>query len=345
MTDSVSADAPVAARRRLHRAELLGLLERFALPLLLLLVIVVFASLPATSSTFTSPENIRNVLGDQAVLGVLAIASILPLVVGHFDLSVGAQASITQIAVAAAMSKHGVPMVPAVLIGIALGACIGLVNGVLVAKVRVNALITTLGVATVIAGLISLYTEGTTIVTGISQRLIDIGQGEWLGIPRTTFFLLAVALLVAYVLSFTVYGRRLRLVGSNPPAAKLVGLSIDRLVLSTFVFTGALAGVAGALLVARNGNANPASGNEYTLLAVAAAFLGATSIRPGQFNVLGTLVAIFFLAFSVNGLNLAGVDPWINNVFNGTALVVAVALSAVFARQRQRQRATASGES
>jgi ribose transport system permease protein len=234
------------------------------------------------------------------------------------------------------MSRYGIPMVPAVLIGIAMGAAIGLVNGVLVAKVRVNALITTLGVATVIAGLISLYTKGTTIVSGISHDLINLGQGEWLGIPRTTFFLAAVALLVAYVLGATVYGRRLRLVGSNPAAAQLVGLRLDRLVLSTFVFTGALAGVAGALLVARNGNANPASGNEYTLLAVAAAFLGATSIRPGQFNVLGTLVAIFFLAFSVNGLNLAGVEPWINDVFNGTALVVAVGLSAVFARQRQR---------
>lgn len=331
-----AADAPPRPRPRLDRAQVLGLLERFALPLLLVLVVVVFSTLATTSSTFTSPENIRNVLGDQAVLGVLAIASILPLVVGHFDLSVGAQASITQIAVAAAMSKYGVPMVPAVLIGIAFGAFIGLVNGVLVAKVRVNALITTLGTATVIAGLISLYTKGTTIVEGISPKLIEIGQGNWLGIPRTTFFLLAVAALVAYVLGSTVYGRRLRLVGSNPAAARLVGLSIDRLVLSTFVFTGALAGVAGALLVARNGNANPASGNEYTLLAVAAAFLGATSIKPGQFNVLGTLIAIFFLAFSVNGLNLAGVDPWINDVFNGTALVVAVGLSAVFARQRQR---------
>jgi ribose transport system permease protein len=331
-----AAETSLRAASPVDRARLLGLLERFALPLLLVLVIGVFATLPATSSTFTSPENIRNVLGDQAVLGVLAIASILPLVVGHFDLSVGAQASITQIAVAAAMSRYGIPMVPAVAIGIVMGAAIGLVNGVLVAKVRVNALITTLGVATVIAGLISLYTKGTTIVSGISHDLIDLGQGDWLGIPRTTFFLLAVALLVAYVLGATVYGRRLRLVGSNPAAAQLVGLRLDRLVLSTFVFTGALAGVAGALLVARNGNANPASGNEYTLLAVAAAFLGATTIRPGQFNVLGTLVAIFFLAFSVNGLNLAGVEPWINDVFNGTALVVAVGLSAVFARQRQR---------
>jgi ribose transport system permease protein len=336
-----SESMPVAESRlrklsRPGRAQLLDLLERFALPLLLVLVLVVFASLPSTSATFTSPENIRNVLGDQAVLGILAVASMLPLVVGHFDLSVGAQASITQIAVAAAMSKHGVPVVPAVMIGIALGALIGLVNGVLVAKVRVNALITTLGVSTVIAGLITLYTEGITIVEGISPRLIELGQGDWLGIPRTTYFLAGAAAFVAYILGHTVYGRRLHLVGSNPAAARLVGLNLDRLVLSTFVFTGALAGLAGALLVARNGNANPASGADYTLLAVAAAFLGATSIKPGRFNVAGTLVAIFFLAFSVNGLNLAGVEPWINDVFNGAALVVAVGLSAVFARQRNR---------
>ena len=335
-SESLSAESSASPSRRLEREQVLGVLERFALPLLLLLVIIVFSSSAATSSTFTSAENIRNVLGDQAVLGILAVASILPLVVGHFDLSVGAQASITQIAVASAMADHGVPTLPAVVIGVALGALIGLVNGVLVAKVRVNALITTLGVSTVIAGLISLYTKGITIVEGISPTLIDIGQGNWLGVPRTTYFLVAAAAFVGYVLGHTVYGRRLHLVGSNSAAAKLVGLNIDRLVLSTFVLTGALAGLAGALLVARNGNANPASGADYTLLAVAAAFLGATSIKPGRFNVAGTLVAIFFLAFSVNGLNLAGVDPWINDVFNGTALVVAVGLSAVFARQRHR---------
>ncbi len=317
--------------------QLLDQLERFALPLLLAAVFVVFASLGSTSATFTSSANLRNVMGDQAVLGILAVASILPLVVGQFDLSVGAQASITQIAVASAMSKHGVPLAPAVAIGVALGACIGLVNGVLVAKFRVNALITTLGVSTIIAGLIAQYTKGETIVNGISPTLIDIGQGDWLGIPRTTYFLAAAALLVAYLLGHTVYGRRLHLAGSNPVAAKLVGLNTDRLVVTTFAITGALAGAAGALLVARNGNANPASGSDYTLLAIAAAFLGATSIRPGRFNVAGTLVAIFFLAFSVNGLNLAGVQPWINDVFNGSALVVAVALSAVFARQRMSE--------
>lgn len=330
-----------APRRRRRPFEWGDLLERFALPLLLLGVIIVFSTLASTSDTFTSPENWRNVLGNQAVLGILAVASILPLVVGHFDLSIGAQASITQIAVAAAMSKHGVAMVPAVLVGIALGATIGLVNGLLIAKLRINALITTLGVATVIAGLISLYTKGTTIVEGISPQLIEIGQGNWLGIPRTTYFLAGAAAVVAYILGHTIYGRRLHLVGSNPSAARLVGLRLDRLVLSTFVLAGALAGLAGALLVARNGNANPASGSDYTLLAVAAAFLGATSIKPGRFNVAGTLVAVFFLAFSVNGLNLAGVDPWINDVFNGTALVVAVGLSAVFARQGSRSRRTA----
>jgi ribose transport system permease protein len=320
----------------IDRRQLSVLLERLALPLLLVVVCVVFATLGSTSSTFTSAANVRNVLGDQAVLGILAVASILPLVVGHFDLSVGAQASITQIAVASAMSKHGIPLVPAVAIGVALGTFIGLVNGVLVAKFRVNALITTLGTSTVIAGLISWYTKGNTIVEGISPALIKLGQGNLVGIPRTTYFLAAVALLVAYLLGHTVYGRRLHLVGSNRSAAHLIGLNLDRLVMTTFAITGALAGAAGALLVARNGNANPASGSDYTLLAIAAAFLGATSIKPGRFNVTGTLVAIFFLAFSVNGLNLAGVDPWINDVFNGSALVVAVGLSAVFARQRTR---------
>ncbi len=140
-----------------------------------------------------------------------------------------------------------------------------------------------------------------------SSDLVDLGSGDWFGIPRTVYFLAVVALVVYYLLEHTPYGRYLQSIGSNADAARLVGLRVDVLVLLAFVISATLAGFAGVLLVARNGGASPQLGTVAdTLQALAAAYLGATAIKPGRFNVLGTLVAIFFLAFTVTGLSLAG---------------------------------------
>ncbi|MGZ4706320.1 MAG: ABC transporter permease, partial [Acidimicrobiales bacterium] len=144
-----------------------------------------------------------------------------------------------------------------------------------------------------------------------------------------------VAIVLYYVLEHTPFGRYLQSVGSNREAARLVGLPVERLVLLSFVCSGALAGVAGVLLASHNGSASPQLGTVVTTLgALAAAYLGATSIKPGRFNVLGTLIAVFFLAFTVTGLSLAGVANWINDVFNGAALFVAVLISTIIGRKR-----------
>lgn len=153
--------------------------------------------------------------------------------------------------------------------------------------------------------------------------------------PRTVYFLAFAALAVYYLLEHTPFGRYLHSIGSNARAARLVGLRVDRLVLAGFALSGTLAGLAGVLLLARNGTASPQVGTVGdTLQALSAAFLGATAIRPGRFNVVGTLVAVFFLAFSVTGLSLAGVANWINDVFNSAALFVAVLVSTIVGRTR-----------
>ena len=137
------------------------------------------------------------------------------------------------------------------------------------------------------------------------------------------------------MLEHTPFGRYLHSIGSNRDAARLVGLPVERYVLLAFVLSGALAGLAGVLLVARNGGASPQLGTVVdTLQALAAAYLGATAIKPGRFNVVGTMMAIFFLAFTVTGLSLAGVANWINDVFNGAALFVAVLISTIIGRKR-----------
>ena len=193
-----------------------------------------------------------------------------------------------------------------------------------------NSLIVTLGVSAVLPGIVTGTRAASRSSPASRPTLIDLGSGDWFGIPRTVYYLAVVAAFVYYLLEHTPFGRYLQSIGSNRDAARLVGLPVERLVLLSFVLSGTLAGLAGVLLVARNGGASPQVGTVAdTLQALAAAYLGATAIKPGRFNVVGTLVAIFFLAFTVTGLSLAGVANWINDVFNGAALFVAVLISTI----------------
>jgi ribose transport system permease protein len=327
------------ASRRLRRQGLgLELLERYGLVILLLAEIVFFCSWSKTGATFRTWANFRQIVANQSVLSVAALASIMPLIGGSFDLSVGAVALLSDIACAAALAHHSAPLGVAVLIAVAIGAGVGLANGLIVAKAGVNALIATLGTFYVIIGVIIWYTNGYSIVTGIPTSLTDLSAQRWLGVPRIAIFMIAAALLVWYLLAHTPWGRYLQSVGSNPVAARLVGINLDRVVIVSFVLSGTFAGLAGVLALAHDGNASPniQSASGLLLPALASAFLGATTIRPGRFNVVGTLVAIFFIAVAVVGLTLAGVANWVQYVLYGAALVAAVALTAVIGRRRGR---------
>jgi len=335
-TPAGESQATTAEPRIAPRQSLLLLnVERFALPGIFIVVLLFFGLWDKTGSTFSRVANFQEVGSSQAYLGILALASIIPLVCGEFDFSVGPIAGVSQVATAAAMSRFHAPLAVAILIGIAFGALIGLNNGNVIARIGVNSLIVTLGTSGILLGLVNWYTSGQSISLGISPTLISFGSTNWLGIPKVCFLLLAVALLVYYLLQHTPFGRYLTSVGSNRQAARLVGLRVERLTLMAFVLSGALAGLAGVLLVARTGSANPQIGTlPDTLQALAAVFLGATCIRPGRFNVLGAMIAIYFIAFSVTGLQIAGVATWINDVFNGAALFIAVVLSTAIGRRR-----------
>ena len=323
------AAAPTAGAG--HRAVVV--LERYALVLLLGVLIVFFSVLPSTSGTFLTVANIRNVAANEAVIAIAALAAMVPLVAGQFDVSVGALLGMVSIAVAALTVRAGLPLALALALGVALGAAVGSVSGYIVAYLRANSFIITLGMATLIAGLISLYTKNQVIL-GVPQSMVDFGTLNWLGIPRPVWLLIVVALMVGYLLRYTVFGRHLLSIGANPRAASLVGIRVQLVVLLAFVVAGALAAVAGELELARTGSGDPQIGPGFTLSALAAASLGSTTIRPGQFNVPGTIVGVFFVAVSVNGLTLAGAADWVDPLFNGTAVVVAVAISTVLAHRR-----------
>jgi ribose transport system permease protein len=325
--------APAAPSTLASRdSQLSARVEQFGLVGVLAATILLFSIW--APDTFPTLDNLRSILAGQSVLAVLAIAALIPLVVGQFDLSIAAVLGLSSLAGAALMSDASVPLFVAIVGAVAVGGLIGLINGVLVARVGVNSIITTLGTASVIAGTALWYSEGTTISTGISTDLVDFGSRRALGVPVLFLAVVVVAVLVGYLLRLTPFGRKLFATGTNERAAVLVGLPVKRLTILAFVISGLVAGLGGVLQIASTGSADPSFGPNLLLPALTAVFLGATTIRPGEYNVVGTLVAIAFLACSLSGLALVGAPAWVEPVYNGTALIVAVALSTVMRRRR-----------
>ena len=279
-------------------------IERFALLILFIVVLIFFSVWSKTAGAFGSTAKFQNLASQhQAFIVVLSMALLIPLLCGEFDLSVGAIAGFSQMAAAVAMSKHGATFGEAIVVAVLFGAIIGFANGNTVARVGVNSLIVTLGTSGILGGVVNWYAQGQAIVTGIPQSVINFGAlNSVFGIPRVVFLAAGVVILVWYMVNQTPYGRYLISIGSNPRAAQLVGLPVPWIKLSAFVMSGALAGLAGILLLANSGTGSPGAGTiSDTLQALAAVFLGATAIRPGQFNVEGTVIAIYFLASTVSG--------------------------------------------
>jgi ribose transport system permease protein len=297
-------------------------------------VFLTFTWLPASSSTFPTAANLTNVVAGQSVIVVLALASLFPLVGGNFDFSVAAVASAVSVVVVSAMARFHLPLVVALCLGLLFSAIVGAINGVLVAYLQMNAFVTTLGAATLLGGGIQWYTHGTPIFEGISPALTNFGSEKWLGLPRVTYVVAFVVLGAWFAHRQTRAGRRLVAIGSNPRSAQLVGIRVAHLTFGSFVASGMLSGVAGILMTARNGTSAIDSGTTLLFPALTAVFLGATAIDPGRFNVFGTVFGVAVVAVSVSGLTLAGAADWINAVFDGAGLIIAVGVSTYLGRRR-----------
>ncbi|GAB7003210.1 ribose ABC transporter permease [Nocardioides sp. AN3] len=321
---------PVRRPRRSVRSYL----EAYAFLGLLVGAFVFFSLWSRTSATFPTSANLQVLLGSNTVVAITALAALIPLICNEWDLSIGGSAALSSVFVAQFMTNGMNPFL-ALVIGIAIGVCVGVVNAVLVTRMGVNAVITTLGISIIITGIISLKTGGVTVAGNISQGVTDFGTLSWLGIPRTVYALALVAVVVYYLIDHTPFGRYLYALGSNRSAARLAGIRVKLVVGLTFVIAGAVCGAAGVLQVARSGGANPHLADALLLPALAAAFLSAAAIRPGKYNVGGVLVAVYFLAVLNSGLNLAGAQPYVANFVNGGALIIGVGLAARLGDRRE----------
>lgn len=330
-TSGVRGGGHVRADAR--KRAVLPFLEAYGLLILLVLCAVFFSVWSRTADTFLTTANLKILFANQAIPAIIALGALVPLVCYKIDLSVGPVAGLSAVFVASWLSG-GMAIPLAVLLGVGLGVLVGAVNALLVARMGVNDVIATLGVGTILHGVVVQKTGGLAVVSDIPVSLTDFGSGDVRGIPNVALLLVVVAVGVHYVLAHTPLGRELYAYGSNQAAAQLVGIRTKYVVGLTFFVAAMLCAAAGVLYVARAGGAAPNIGDGFTLPAIAAAFLSAAAIKPGRYNVGGTLVAIFFLAVLNNGLTLAGAEPYVASYVNGAALVVGVSLAAVLYRRR-----------
>lgn len=333
MTTTTSIVRDETTAQRVASRRWAATIESLGLPIALMLVIVGFSI--AMPDTFATVGNLQAVLGSQAVLLVLALGLLFPLVAGEFDLSAAAILSLSAMILAVLNVQLGVPIVPAAIVALLVGIAAGALNGVLVVVIGIDSFIATLGVSTVLLGLVEWLSAGTT-VTGVDSTLSQATIGtRFGGLALSFWFGLLLTVVVLYLLDRTSYGRRLLFVGRGRAVAELTGVRVSRLRFGAFVMSGLVASLAGILYVGTLGGADPTSGQSFLLPAFAACFLGATSIRPGRFNAIGTFIAVYFLIAGITGLQLLGARNFVQQLFYGGALIVAVSVSILVRRSRR----------
>jgi ribose transport system permease protein len=326
----VSDVAPAVERER-ARPRLADLAERYALLGAWGVTIVVFGIL--RPDTFLTTSNFTTIFGSQAILVVLTLALLVPLTAGDYDLSVAATMGLSSMTLAILNVNHGWSIWLAALAALGVGLLVGVINGALVVLLDIDSLIATLGSSTFIAGVI-LWISNSQTISGVSDTLINLTViDRFLGIPLEFYYGIALGLVMLYVFEFMPVGRRLLFVGRGRGVARLSGIRVARLRWGALAASGLISAFAGILYCGTLGSADPTSSLSFLLPAFAAAFLGATTIMPGRFNPIGSIAAVYFLVTGITGLQLLGVETFVQQLFYGGALILAVALSQ-FARRR-----------
>jgi ribose transport system permease protein len=309
-------------------------LERLSGLYLWALFIVVFGIW--TPHLFLTMATVHQLASQQSLNGLVALAALMPLACGAYDLSIGANVNLSAVLVAVLQTQHNWSMTAAIVVAVVTGLIIGVVNALIVVGLQVNSFIGTLGSATIIGAVQTIVTGGNSPVPPISSAWNDLTQYQIFGFQVVFLYLIVIGVIIWWFLARTPAGRYIYATGSNPDAARLSGVSIGSWTSLTLILSGLLCGITGVLYASLIGP-SVSFGDALLLPAFAAAFLGATQFQPGKFNVPGSLLAIFVLATGVLGLQLITSVQWLNDMFNGVALVGAVGFAGW--RQRARRRA------
>ena len=321
------ADPAASAARARQREPVSLLLGRNSAILLFAGFIIVFGLIKP--NPFLSETTFQITFQQGVVTAIVALAFLVPLIAGIYDLSVGQMMGFSLVIMNWFNSYHpGVPVGLVAVGAIIVCAIVGLFSGLLIVRFRVNSLIATLGMSELLQALQLRLSNNEQVSAGFPSSFVKAGNGDLLGIPYLTIYLLAIAVVMWFVLEQTPLGRRMMAVGGNRDAAKLVGIKSNRVIWGSLVTSGAVAAVAGVMYTMQVGAYTADIGSQYLFPALAAVFFGASQLsqRP---NVWGTLLAFFALAFGIQGLTLqfgAGTF-WVNPLFQGVALILAVGVA------------------
>lgn len=307
-----------------------GFLEKYALIGVWLAIIIVFSLIEP--DTFFTTRNFRIIFGSQTVLLVLTLGLVVSLAISEFDLSIGAMMAFAYQTTVVLDASLGWPIGLAILTVLVAGLAFGLLNSLAIVGIGVHSIIATLATGTLLTGFVQLITDNK-IITGVSPDLIGAINTRFLGLPLISYYGLGICLALWYALQHTPIGRYLYFVGQGKEVARLAGVNVQAVRVGALVTTALAATIAGIMLAGVRGSSTPENGAVWLLPAYAAAFLGATSINPGRFNAWGAFVAVYFLVTGFTGLQLAGLSSWVQDVFNGAVLLVAVALSQIAQRR------------
>ena len=289
---------------------------------------------PVSWAKFATFDNFASVVRNMAFEGILALGMMLMMIGGVFDLSVGAMASLAGVITGWLMKQAGWPVPAAIAGGLTIGMTGGMMNGLIVAKLRVNALITTLGTMGVFSGLALLV--GGPGITFLPESFSQLGQTQWLGLQTPVWLMTALAIILHVCLAHTRFFRQFYYLGSNAKAAFLSGIRIERLQILAFTLMGALAAVAGIIYASRVATASSTVGMGKELGAITAAILGGASLSGGKGTAWGALLGVLFIAMMQNMLLIKQVRPEWQGIILGLVLVLAVAVDSLFNRNLNR---------
>ncbi len=312
--------------------KVIRLAPTYGLVILMFGLLVVFSVL--LPNTFPTLLNVRAILSDKAIIALLSLAAMIPMVAGRIDLTVGYGIVLWHILAISLQTMYGLPWPMAVLIVLVLGVATGALNGLLVEVARIDSFIATLGTGTILYALALWHTGGRQMVGTLPDAFYAINGTFVFGLPITAFYVLAITLILWVVLEYTPVGRYLYAIGANQRAAELNGIPTRKFVIGAFVTSGLMTALAGVLLASKLRIGQASVGLEFLLPALVGAFLGSTTIKPGRVNVWGTIVGVMILAIGISGIQQFGGSFWVEPLFNGTTLLIAIGIAGYAQRRK-----------
>jgi ribose/xylose/arabinose/galactoside ABC-type transport system permease subunit len=288
-------------------------------------------ALTILSDRFLTVDNMVNILRQSTINGIIAVGMTLVILTAGIDLSVGSILALSTV-IAADSLQAGTPVPAAILLGLGVGAVCGLINGLTITKTRVPPFVATLGMMTIARGLALVYTEGKPI-TGLPEAFRFIGAG-FIGPIPTPIVIAAATFIIGYILlTRTSLGQFIYAIGNNPVAARYAGISVGLNITFVYVVSGLLAALAGLILVARLGSAQPTAGLAFEFAAIAAVVVGGTSFAGGMGGLGGTLIGVLIIAVLNNGLNLLNISSFYQPVVSGIVIALALLLHRAVGRE------------